>query len=87
MMLLAMINLISNGDIIKAASKKLFTTNVANGEAQTPADCGVNSVLIIEGGAIYITLAIQQPSLFSFWNFSSIISDFKVTRSTNFNDK
>jgi hypothetical protein len=71
----------SNGDIIKSASKQLFTSDVAIEEAhatllavQTTTDYGVHS-LMFEGDAINVTLSIQQPSMFAAWNFSSIIYD------------
>lgn len=71
----------SNGNIVQAVTKRLSTTDAAIGEAQAAllavqcaASFGVYS-LILEGDAINIILAIQQPDLFQDWNFASIISD------------
>jgi hypothetical protein len=71
----------SNGNIIQAITKRLSTTDAAIGEAQaallaiqSAASFGVYS-LILEGDAINIILAIQNPDLFKDWNFASIISD------------
>ncbi|GLT57767.1 hypothetical protein SLA2020_307160 [Shorea laevis] len=71
----------STGKIIHAATKRLSTTDSAIGEAQaallackTTTSLGIYS-LLLEGDAINIILAIQQPSIFKFWNFASIISD------------
>jgi hypothetical protein len=62
----------------------------------TAASCGVYS-LILEGDALNVVLAIQQPQLFEGWNFSNVVSDIslylhsfyswkaeKVSRSANF---
>jgi hypothetical protein len=56
----------SNGNIIGAAIKKIFTKDVALGEAhaaflavQTAAACGCYS-LILEGDALNVVLAIQH---------------------------
>ena len=60
----------SNDNIIGVATKKIFTKDVALGEAQaallavhTAAFCGVYS-LILEGDALNVVLAIQQTQLF-----------------------
>jgi hypothetical protein len=74
----------SNGKIIHAATKRLSTTDASIGEAQAAllasqiaSSLGIYS-LILEGDAINIILAIQQPDLFLDWNFASIISDIQV---------
>lgn len=59
----------SNGGIIKAASKQLFTCDVAIEEANATLPVVVHS-LMVEGDPISITLAIQQPNQFATWNSS-----------------
>jgi hypothetical protein len=60
----------SNGKIIHAATKRLSTTDASIGEAQAAllasqiASSIVIYSLILEGDAINIILAIQQPDLF-----------------------
>jgi hypothetical protein len=93
----------SNDNIIGAATKKILTKDVTLGEAQATllavhiaASCGAYS-LILEGDALNVVLAIQQPQLFAGWNFSNVVSDIflylysffswkvkKVSRSVNF---
>jgi hypothetical protein len=60
----------SNGNTIRATTKKILTKDVALGEVQatllavhTVASCSVYS-LILEGDALNVVLAIQQPQLF-----------------------
>ena len=74
----------SNDNIIGVATKKILTTDVALGEAQaallavyTAASCCVYS-LILEGDALNVVLAIQQPWLFGGWNFSRVVSDISL---------
>jgi hypothetical protein len=93
----------SSGNIIGAATKKILTKDVTLGEAQaallavhTAASCSAYS-LTLEGDALNVVLAIQQPQLFEGWNFSNVVSDIslylhsfyswkavKVSRSVNF---
>ena len=93
----------SNGKIIHVATKCLFTIDATIGEAQAAllasqiaSSLGIFS-LTLEEDAINIILTIQQPDLFLYWNFASIISDiqvhllfvyswkaYKVSRSANF---
>ena len=93
----------SKDNIIGVATKKILTKDVALGEAQTAllnvrtaVSCSVYS-FILEGDALNVVLAIQQPQLFEGWNFSNVVSDIflylhffyswkaeKVSRSTNF---
>lgn len=71
----------SNGNILHATTKRFFTIDTAVGEAQAgllatqvATSSGIYS-LLIEGDAINIILAIQQPDIFKDWNFAFIIYD------------
>jgi hypothetical protein len=72
------------GDIIYAVTKKISTLDAAVGEAQAAllathaaGSYGVGN-LILEGDAINIILAIQNPSLFLGWNFANVIADIRL---------
>lgn len=92
-----------NGNIILAFTQKLSYSDALLGEASTAlltsqlatsSGCGN---LFLEGDALLIILAINNPHLFSSWSFANCISDislvfssfhswnaFKVSRSANF---
>jgi hypothetical protein len=74
----------SRSNIIGGTTKKILTKDVALGEAQvallmvhTATSCGAYS-LILEGDALNVVLAIQQPQLFEGWNFSNVVSDISL---------
>ena len=91
------------GVIVGAATQKLQCTDALQGEALTTllASCLATSLgcrlLVLEGEALLVVLAINHPSLFSSWNFANCIADvslvlssfqswntLKVCRSANF---
>ena len=74
----------SNGKIIHAVTKRLFTTDASIRKAQAAllasqiASSFEIYFLTLEGDAINIILAIQQPNFFLDWNFASVISNIRV---------
>lgn len=71
----------SSGNIILAATQKLYFTDVLLGETTTTllasrlastTGCGC---LALEGGVFMVILAVNQPHFFFFWQFTFIVSD------------
>jgi exonuclease III len=93
----------SSGEIFAAATLKLHSFDVLLGEASAALlatrlarSYGLD-VFFLEGDALLVSLAVNQPALFSSWHFSSVISDIcfelssfrrwhasKVSRCANF---
>jgi hypothetical protein len=78
----------SSGEVILAATKRLSSTDVLMGEASTAllssqlaASVGVRHFLL-EGDAFLVILAVNQPPLFSAWQFSSFILDIRLDLSS-----
>jgi hypothetical protein len=74
----------SKGQIITAASLKLSSSDALIGEASAALlatrlalSVGVSS-LFLEGDALLVILAINQPSLFSSWSFANVISNISL---------
>jgi hypothetical protein len=93
----------SSGEIFAAATLKLHSSDVLLGEASAAllatrlARSSGLDVFLLEGDALLVSLAINQPALFSSWHFNSVISDIcleltsfrswhasKVSRCANF---
>jgi hypothetical protein len=91
------------GDILSAATQKLHSTNALQGEAHAAllairlADSMGCRLVALEGDALIVILAINNPLLFSSWNFANCLADIslilssfhswnavKVSRSANF---
>jgi hypothetical protein len=58
----------------EAAAAALLTTWLA-------AACGLTS-FVLEGDALLVILAINNPLIFSSWNFASFLSDIKLVLSS-----
>jgi hypothetical protein len=78
----------SSGEVILAATKRLSSTDVLMGEAAATflatwlaVSTGVRKFLL-EGDALLVILAVDQPLLFSSWQFSSFISDIRLDLSS-----
>ena len=78
----------SFGDIILAATQRLSSTDVLMGEAFAAL---LTSLLVasasathflLEGDALLVTLAVNQPSTFSSWYFSSYVSNIRLVLSS-----
>jgi hypothetical protein len=72
------------GNIILAATQKLHSTDVLLGEASAAllttrlaASTGYGC-FALEGDALLVILAVNQPHLFSTWQFASIVSDITL---------
>jgi hypothetical protein len=91
------------GDIVGAATQKLHCTDALQGETHAAllAICLAESLgcrlVVLEGDALLVALAINNHSLFSSWNFANCLADVslvlssfqswnasKVSRSANF---
>jgi len=77
-----------NGNIILAVTQKLTHSYALLGEASTAlltsqlaASSGCGN-LFLEGDALLVILAINNPSLFSYWSFANCISDFSLVLSS-----
>jgi hypothetical protein len=75
-------------NIFAAATQRLFSTDVLQGEAaaallavRLAVSSGCDH-LLLEGDALLVVLAIKNPSLFSSWNFSHCISDISLVLSS-----
>ena len=73
-----------NGAIVAAATQRLNCTDALQGEAlvalltsRLAASIGCN-FFSLEGDALLVALAINNPSLFSSWTFAHCISDIHV---------
>jgi hypothetical protein len=77
-----------SGNIIAAASQKLVSRDVLQGEAAAALLAVRLAVfsgceqLLLEGDALLIVLAINNPSLFSSWCFAHCISDISLVLSS-----
>ena len=78
----------SSGNIVFAASQKLSNLDVLQGEA-TAALLATRLAIFsgcdrfhLEGDALLVTLAINNPFLFESWNFASIVSDIRLNLSS-----
>jgi hypothetical protein len=91
------------GDILSAATQNLHGTDALQGEAHAAllairlADSMGCRLVVLEGDALLVILAINNPPLFSSWNFANCLADIslvlssfqswnalKVSRSANF---
>jgi hypothetical protein len=77
-----------SGEVILAATKRLSSSDVLMGEAaaallstQLAISAGVRQ-FHLEGDALLVILAVNQPLLFSSWQFSSFISDIRMDLSS-----
>jgi hypothetical protein len=72
------------GNIVVAASQKLVSTNVLQGEAAAAllAVFFCCDQLLLEGDALLVVLAINNPPLFSSWCFAHCISDISLVLSS-----
>ena len=78
----------SFGEIFAAATLKLHSSDVLLGEASAALlatrlarSYGLD-VFSFEGDALLVILVVNQPTLFAFWHFNSIISDICVELSS-----
>ena len=78
----------SSGDIILAATQRLSSIDVLMGEASaallTSRLAASTSAIhfLLEGDALLVTLVVNQPSTFSYWHFSSYVSDIRLVLSS-----
>ena len=76
------------GEIIFAATQKLFSSDVLSGEASAAllasrlATTSGFSNFILEGDAILVILVVNKPHLFVTWQFAPIVSDLRLKLSS-----
>jgi hypothetical protein len=74
----------ASGHIVLAATQKLHSTNVFLGEAtatQLASSTDFRS-FDLEGDALLVILAVNQPLLFTSWQFPSVVSNITVNLSS-----
>jgi hypothetical protein len=78
----------SYGEVVLAATKRLLSTDVLVGEAaaallstRLAASAGVGHFLL-EGDALLVILVVNQPLVFSSWQFSSFVLDIRLDLSS-----
>jgi hypothetical protein len=77
-----------SGNIISAATMKLYSLDALQGEALAAllttrlAVTTGSSILHLEGDALLVVLAINKPALFSSWSFVNCISDISLELSS-----
>ena len=76
------------GDIVGAATQKLHCTDALQGEAlaallASRLAASLSCILVVlEGDALLVVLAINNSSLFSSWNFANCIADVSLVLSS-----